>query len=125
MHQFANNLILALATYRFAILVTQDDGPADLCWRLRDAVKRRYPTQLVSVKNDYQYHGFEPGGKQGMTDSWQLRGIECPFCVSFWIGIVLWIAYNLAPRLTVALCTPLALSAVTVIIEKWSADSDE
>ena len=117
--------ILALATYRLAILITQDDGPADVCWRLRDHVKRRYPPQLVSVKNDYQYHGFELGGKQAMTDSWQLRGISCPFCASWWIGIVLWIAYTIAPCLTVALCTPLALSAVTVIIEKWATENEE
>lgn len=117
--------ILALATYRLAILMTQDDGPADLCWRLRDYVKRSYPEQLVTVKQEYQYRGFVNGGQQGYTDSWQFRGITCPFCVSAWVGLFLWLAYQIAPRLTVALCTPLALSAVTVVIEKWSADDAE
>lgn len=117
--------ILSLATYRLSILIAQDDGPADVCWQLRDYVKRNYPPQLITVKDEYQYHGFEPGGKQAMTDSWQFRGVTCPYCVSWWIGIVLWLAYQVAPRLTVALCTPFALSAVTVIVEKWAADTDE
>lgn len=121
-------LIVALAVFRLTILISQDDGPFDLCWRLRDYVKNEWPAQPVTIIDGYNYWGFRPSlrvrastsSAYGEMDSWQFRGLTCPYCVSFWIGIVVALAWYILPVLTVLVCVPLALSGVTVVIEKWS-----
>lgn len=120
-------LLLSLAVYRLSILVSQDDGPFDVCWRLRDYVKRQYQRQDVTIKDDYQYRGFYSmiGASHGTTDSWQFRGVSCPLCVSFWLSLAVALAWYIAPTFTIAACVPFALSAVTVVIEKRSNNASE
>lgn len=44
--------------------------------------------------------------------------ISCPFCLSFWLGILAYVAWRLEPGWTLALLFPLALSAAAGLIAK-------
>lgn len=59
-------LLTALGALRLARLVTRETGPYRLAERLRTAVYDRY------------------GGR-----SWQMEGMTCVHCVSFWAALVL------------------------------------
>lgn len=60
------HVLATLATYRLARMTAYEDGPADLLLQLRGLVYGRY------------------GGT-----SWQMRGITCPLCVSFWLSWII------------------------------------
>lgn len=87
-------ILAALATYRLARLIADEEGPWSVFSRLRD---------LTPEQSNLR------------------RGIECIMCVSVWAAapVALWlgafgdIPWRLAPL------TWLALSAVTVLIRKW------
>lgn len=57
-------LLGALATYRIARMIADEDGPADLFASLRGAVDSDQRT-------------------------WVGRGLNCPLCVSVWVALVL------------------------------------
>ena len=93
-------LILALATYRISSLLADEDGPLNILNRLR---------ALVGVRDD-------DGAKYGANNF--ATGIICQWCNSVWIGAVLTIAFYFWPAV-VWLALPLALSAATIIIERY------
>lgn len=101
--------LIALAVYRLSYLIAVEDGPADVCYRFREWVHRRYPDQDVTLIG-----GINP--VIGKKLSWQFRGISCPKCVSFWLSFAgaafLWPGWMWFVPLA------LALSAVTVILTK-------
>lgn len=57
-------IIASLATYRLTRLVLIEDGPFDLALKLRGAL--------------------DPDAK-----TWLGKGMQCPWCISFWIGFVM------------------------------------
>ena len=59
--------LLALAVYRMARMVALEDGPWNVFYRLRSLVV------------NYE---------RGRRDSWLIRGVGCPACLSFWLGFV-------------------------------------
>ena len=59
-------ILLLLAVYRLTRMGTLEDGPFDVALKTRDFI----------------YEKTEPGSV------WQ-RGIECPYCFSFWVSGVL------------------------------------
>lgn len=111
-------IILALATYRLAVLVSSDDGPFDLCWRLRDYVRLHTAEQPVTQVHDYVFRGLIDGYEQGQVPSNLSRGLECPLCMSVWFSAILLLCYWLAPGITLPVATVFALSGVTVLIER-------
>lgn len=56
-------IVLTLAVYRVAYLITREDGPLDLFAKLRGWLDPRQQT-------------------------WIGRGLNCILCVSFWIGLL-------------------------------------
>ena len=54
-------ILAALAVYALAYSIARLDGPFDLFARLRHLARRQ--------------------------DTWYKRGIHCPICVSFWLGL--------------------------------------
>lgn len=93
-------LIAALAVYRLAHMIANEDGPWDAFTRLRTWV----------------YHGWD-GNPETYVRHWTARGISCPLCISFWLA---WPAALLLPwpGLGLYILTALALSAVTVLLTK-------
>jgi len=85
-------LLAALATFRLAYLVSQEEGPWSLATRLRGALD---PDQ----------------------QTWLGRGLNCVFCVSFWAA---WPTLALAATSwgwwVVA---GLALSSVSMLLKRW------
>lgn len=74
-------LVLSLATYRLAQLVSIDDGPAGIFARLR-----RWTDSLAKAEQD------EGEGRH----LWQNinEGIHCPYCVGMWLAGLLLLVYK-------------------------------
>ena len=64
---------VALSAARLAYLIAWEDGPFNLADNLRMWVVTRFGLQ-----------------------SWVSAGISCPFCLSFWLAGILWLAPNWA-----------------------------
>lgn len=60
----------AFAVYRVARMVALEEGPLGLFDKWRDAIGKAAP------------------------DSWLSRGVNCPYCLSFWLALpaALWLA---------------------------------
>ncbi len=115
--------ILALAVYRGAILISSDDGPFDLLWRLRDYVRlNTADIPATEMPDGSQFRRYMAGGDSGFVPSNLARGLSCPLCVSMWLGLLIVPLWWLAPVVTWWLCLPFALSGVTVLIERIGKD---
>lgn len=65
-------IVKALACYRLSRMVALESGPFELFSNFRNLVSRE---TLKSSNPDTYY--------------WIREGIECPLCVSFWVGLSL------------------------------------
>ena len=92
-------VILALAAWRIASLLSSEEGPWDVFSRLRTWAGVRYDAQS------------EPYGANALA-----RGMLCLWCCSVWAGAVLALAYWLWPGI-VWLALPLALSAGAIVVQ--------
>lgn len=95
-------LILALATFRISSLIAREDGPLGLFEWLRG---------LVGVQRD---PAGQPYGENNFS-----KGLVCQWCNSVWIGVILMLLYIWSKQIAVWICFPLALSTVTMILERW------
>lgn len=89
-------VIAALATYRVARIITEEEGPFEIFARLR----RR-------VADD---------------QTWIARGLHCPFCVGFWVAgvfVVYLIAIGEVPITLVPILWPAVAGAAVKIHEWW------
>jgi len=92
-------LILALATWRIAVMAAEEDGPFGLLERIR---------VLLGVRFD------EVGDEYGKNEL--ARNLLCIWCSTPWWGL-LWTAFWLIrPGVAVACALPFALSAVAMIL---------
>lgn len=84
--------LASLATFRVALMVATEEGPFSVFTRLRGAL--------------------DPDQK-----TWLGRGINCAFCVSFWIAwpilALTWFEWGLF------LVAGLALSGAACLLKKW------
>jgi len=94
-------IVLSLATSRIASLLAYESGPYDVFDRLRARVGVTYDEQSNPV-----------------GDNVFAKMLICPWCNSFWVGLVL-VLCTVLPYWWV-LVTPFALSEVAIIGEsKW------
>ena len=70
-------VILGLATYRLARLITVDEGPAQLFFRLR-----------------YRMGVYDLGENGQPASAWG-RAFECPHCIGVYVAMVLWAIYGI------------------------------
>lgn len=82
----------ALATYRLTRLVQRDTLPPVV--KFREAVRAADPR----------------------PPDWALELLECPWCLSVWVGLCVSVARRVAPRSWSAVGAALAASAVTGIV---------
>jgi hypothetical protein len=94
-------LILSLAVWRTAVLVTQDDGPARIC-----AYMRAY---------------FVPAGTEARDGSLG-ELVTCPYCLSVWLGIAVWLSWLSWPTETLLASLPLALAGAAAAVHKLTYD---
>jgi len=90
--------LLALATWRLTSLLYAEDGPYIVFERLR---------RKLGVYYD------EYGNRQ--ADNEIGKAFNCPACLSVWVGVLVSLSYLLVSPW---LWLPLALSTVSIIIEK-------
>lgn len=97
MNEWLQFLIYSLATYRLSLLITKDVGPGWMFKHFRRWVKREAPK------------------KSHMDD-----GIECLFCMSMQIGLVMAVAYGFLHGYKVfdLFILALALSGAAIILHK-------
>lgn len=90
-------IILGLACFRLALMVTKEDGPAWIFRRLRSLVKRKAPQETALKK-----------------------GISCPWCVSMWMGVLLSLGefFLHDSAVYVVIVVALALSGIAIIINQ-------
>lgn len=100
-------VVLALACWRIAALVTYERGPFHLFQRLRTRA------------------GITADEDTGAPEAWEADNfvhglLVCPWCLSVWVGAALTLAYLALPQVTVWLCVPLALSGGAIVVERWN-----
>jgi hypothetical protein len=105
-------VMLALAAYRIAVLVAQEDGPLDIFERFRALVGvRRY-------ENGSQYAARRWDNGFGMALESFANGLICVQCNSVWIGVLWTIGFyfDASRQITLLLALPLALSTVAIAV---------
>lgn len=104
-------LLCGLAAWRLASLLVNEDGPADVFYRLR-ALAGVETVQTVSEE-----HGLATGY---VARNWFAQGLLCVWCVSVWTA-ALFVCGMLAPAtrpLTSVVVDILAVSAVAVMLHE-------
>lgn len=104
--------ILALATWRLASLIANEDGPFEIFALLRTFVGVRYTTVEKSQSPILPI----PYGTNEFA-----KMLLCVWCNSIWIGAAVALAYWYNPHFTTWACLPLALSALAIVIDKQTS----
>jgi hypothetical protein len=89
-------VIAAFAVYRVSRMIALETGPYRVFETLRGQV--------------YNHYG---------SDSWQSEGINCPLCISFWVGLIVALWLGKRDRLVV---NWLALSGAASFLVKMERD---
>jgi hypothetical protein len=88
-----------LATYRLARLLTQEDGPFEVCLRLR------------VLLGAYDY------GDTGEPSSFTGKLISCPYCVGIWVALGLMVVPDCALKRW--LVRWVAIAGVQTVLHSW------
>jgi hypothetical protein len=94
-------VILGLATWRISSLLVNEDGPWDLLGRLRDTLGVSYDELS------------RPVGENVIA-----RALTCVWCVSPYLALAFYLAYQLIPGPTMVLGWILAISSIAIIVEE-------
>lgn len=87
-------ILMILATYRLTRLVVIDDGPFD--W--------------VASARDWAFARFD-------EEHWLNRGLSCPWCVSFWLALVVLFLPPMVYRW-------LGVAGAVALIYSWEFNND-
>lgn len=49
--------------------------------------------------------------------TWQ-KFLHCPWCVGWWVGLLVWASWLIWPHATLVACTPLAINALVGLVTK-------
>ena len=114
-----NLLILTLATFRIAYLIAHEEFIFSLMFRLKKAVGVEYitvPYQTDDANgNIIEYYEVEQASVE--QDNSILRGLNCVYCLSFWVGIAFYALYLIAPNAAIMAAIPLALSSGAILVK--------
>ena len=103
---FLQLTILALAVWRISSFLVDENGPTNFMADFR---------YWIGVRHDDL-----TGLWYGETTIAEL--LTCVWCTSFWVGLLVSLAYLLSPEITVWISLPLALSAVACLIDEYMGD---
>ena len=98
-------IILALACWRLSSLIVREEGPWDIFARFRYWLGVRYNAQSERISE---------------TMLGQL--VTCVWCTSVWVSVLFFIPYSFFPNPTMLIASLLALSALTILIERLVGD---
>lgn len=97
--------ILALACWRLSSLIVREEGPWDIFERFRFFLGVRYDAE-----------------SERYSDRMLGKLVTCVWCTSIWVSVLLFVPFSLFPNLTMLIVSPLALSALTILIERLVGD---
>jgi hypothetical protein len=96
-------IVMGIATYRLALLLTQERGPFDVFLRIR---------ALTGIEHD------DGGVPYMIPERFWSRLLSCVWCSSVWIGFGITIIYYIFPALSIAVLLPFALSGMAIYLSK-------
>jgi hypothetical protein len=95
------SIILAiLATYRLALMLATEEGAFGVFVKIRERI--------------------DPTGKQ---ETWLARGVNCPYCVGFWIALafaLLLVHQDATIHRSEFILIWFAIAGGQVLLQKWS-----
>lgn len=98
-------LVLVLAVYRLTRLLGWDGFPPIV--RLRDRLLRKRTGRTSGGAETVAF------GRPVLAEGWQ-----CPYCLGFWVGLLVWALWLLAPDVTLYVSAPFALNALVGIVSR-------
>ena len=120
-------VILALFAFRLTRLVGWDDLTITLRTRILGFTDQEYD-EAASVVAHYQERGEDPWAPAAYNRHATFIGsprrfylaklAHCPWCVGFWISLLVWLAYQLEPRVTVEVGVAFALASLVGLVAK-------
>lgn len=100
-------IILALATWRLALLLVEEEGPRDIIGKLRVKLGVRYDNYSVAF------------GTNVVAEA-----LVCVWCMSIWVGLAVSVLYFTVPTATLYAAFPLALSAAAVLCHEFVSNKN-
>lgn len=131
-----DTVILGLAIWRLSHMITWEKGVLGLNEKLRllagvrigtkqdtEHLTERYVVTGNSLSNVQHTKKLAPTTYEAelpphLQPTLLTNGLKCIWCVSFWLSIFTYICYLLNPKVTLAVCKPLALNALVIGINK-------
>lgn len=100
-------LVLALGTFRLVRLVGWDDWPYSV--RLR---------AWLTGENEGNRGENLYGDRKSYTRPTLTKFIHCPWCIGFWVGCIVYVAWLEAPTWTLYVLAVFALNAAVGLVAK-------
>lgn len=100
-------LVLALAVYRITRLLGWDEFPPIALLRDRLLDKRITRNVTGATLPEFTF------GRPVLA-----AGVQCPYCLGFWVGLLAWLLWLVAPTAALYLLAPFALNAVVGIVAR-------
>lgn len=97
-----NFLLLSLATWRIASLITHEKGPFGLLVRIRS---------FAGIVHDAD------GFPVQIPDGFLPELLSCVWCLSLWVGLAWSLFWYFLPSVSILIALPFALSAVAILID--------
>lgn len=110
-------VILVLATHRLVRLVGWDHMP----WlvKARAWISGEQATNTGTMADRMRLTATEPTTQVGYRRPFWHDLFQCPWCLSVWIGIPIYVAWYFEPWWTTTISAPLALSAAVGVVARW------
>lgn len=105
MARFTTALIFGLAVWRASIIMTREEGPFMVFARLREF--------------------YAPDGKEWDDVGFLGKLLHCPYCLSFWVSLVIYLVYKINRELYNLITMSLFGSSVTALIEDYYASTSD
>ena len=101
-------VVIGLATWRLSALLSYENGPRDIIRRFRERIGIEH---IIPYQKEDEITINAEGGL--FADL-----ICCVWCLSVWFAIIIIVCYSLWPGEALLVCSPFAISAVAIIIER-------
>jgi len=97
-------LVFFLSVWRISKIITEEEGPGMIFTQLREISGAEYDG-VPGQWNDLAWHG---------------KLAQCPYCLSVWVSLFLYLIYLINKNLFWGISMPFSGSAITVLIEDYN-----
>ena len=99
-------VVFFLSVWRLSKMITEEEGPGMIFSQLREI-------------SGAEYNGFP---EQWDNLTWYGKLTQCPYCISVWISLLLYLVYIVNRNVFWAVTMTLSGSAATVLIEDYNGN---